>query len=66
MGTALHQFAVFQHDQMIGVAQRGQAMGNRDGRSSLDQFVQRRLYGFFRFRVYRCRRFIEYQNSGVG
>ena len=52
-------------DDVVGVADRAQTMGDDDGRPAFHESIQGSLDDFFTFRIEGGRRFIEDENAGI-
>ena len=57
--------AVVDDDDVVGIADRAQAMGDDDSRAAFHEAVQRGLDDFFAFRIEGRRRFIEDEDARV-
>ena len=52
-------------DDVVGIADRAQTMGDDDGRPAFHESIQGSLNNFFTFRIEGGRRFIEDENAGI-
>src|SRR5574343_372058 len=61
----LDDLSAIHDDQPVGLAQRGEAVGDGDRRAALDEVVERLLDLFFGLGVDRRGRFVEYQDARI-
>ena len=65
MGSLLGDAPLLDHNNIVGMADGRQAVGNDDGCFALCQAAEILLNGAFRFRIDRAGRFIQDQHRGV-
>ena len=65
MGSFFDDAAMVDDDDVVGIADRTQAMGDDDGRTAFHEAVQGGLDDFFAFRIEGRRRFIEDEDARV-
>src|SRR5690348_12290153 len=63
--AALDDAPPFEHDDLVGVTDRRQAVRDRDGRAALGQAVERLLHGALGLVVQRARRLVEDEDGWV-
>ena len=65
MGPRFDNMTVIDDDDVVGVADGAQAMGDDDGRPAFHESVQGSLNDLFTFRIEGRRRFIEDEDAGI-
>ena len=65
MGPLFDDAAVVDDDDVVGIADRAQAVGDDDGRAAFHEAVQGSLDDLFAFRIESRRRFIEDEDARV-
>lgn len=65
MCSHLGDTTVVEYDDLVGISDRGQPVGNRDGRSALAGGVDRGLHGTLGLVVQCTRRLVEHEDSWI-
>lgn len=65
MGSALDDLAVLQDDDLVGVLDRGQPVGDRERRAVLREAVEAALDEHLRLRVHVAGGLVEHEDLGV-